>query len=225
MMSSFRPPASTVIAAATDANETVGVNIATAANCTAGDDSNDCVVPQLRESSTEPWLSTNANGIINLADAATPSLSNNLADNCEDSVSNAYVESETEAEDMRMLREVEEIERAEKSKRQCKGKRKLFQSDEDADEDSYTDGFNESSADGDDGLWEYEGWSHLMTSEFPTGVSDNDMETGHLSDESQHDDAAREESLTPPPPFINDMETGHLSSTRTIATFKPVGQE
>jgi len=35
MMSSFRPPASTVIAAATDANETVGVNIATAANCTA----------------------------------------------------------------------------------------------------------------------------------------------------------------------------------------------
>jgi len=154
-------------------------------------------VPQLRESSTESWLSTNANGIINLADAATPSLSNNLADNCEDSVSNAYVESETEAEDMRMLREVEEIERAEQSKRQCKGKRKLFQSDEDADEDSYTDGFNESSADGDDRLWEYEGWSHLMTSEFPTGVSDNDMETGHLSDESQHDDAAREESLTP----------------------------
>ena len=102
------------------------------------DSDTDCVVPELNQDVTEQYLGTNVSGIINLADAATPSLSHNS-----DEISNySDEEDEPSSEDMRMLLEVEELERLELAKQKLKGKRKLFDSEDEADETTYTNGLS-----------------------------------------------------------------------------------
>jgi len=88
-----------------------------------------------------------------------------------DEISNADEEDEPLSEDMRMLIEVEELERVELAKQKINGKRKLFDSGDEADNTSYTIGFSESTPDDDDDDWEYEGWSHLMAKIFHLGVA------------------------------------------------------
>ena len=69
-----------------------------------------------------------------------------------------------------MLLEVEELERLELAKQKKKGKSKVFDSDDEGHDTSYTNGFSEGTPDEDED-WEYEGWSHLMAHDIPPGSS------------------------------------------------------
>ena len=130
-------------------------------------------VAEFNENGGELVLCTNVSGIIiNLADAATPSLSNcsDEIENFTDDATNEDEADEPSSEDMRMLLEVEELERLELAKQKKKGKSKVFDSDDEGHDTSYTNGFSEGTPDEDED-WEYEGWSHLMAHDIPPGSS------------------------------------------------------
>lgn len=153
---------------------------------------NDCVVPQLKESTPQELFCTSGSRIINLADATTPSLSYNSSEDV--SVDVLDGEDDQTDEDMQMLKEIEAVEMRELAKLKSKGKQKICDSGDDAEEASHTDGFSDSTSDEDE-VWEYEGWSHLMCNDAPPGEEDNVMEEGEPSVAAQQENA---ESVGPP---------------------------